>query len=218
MLVPTVLRALTRAAPAASTTTAMVSRHGWGLHCASSRGLASKSSSKSSGDGPPPLNEEVLELGLGQVRLVLPDGVQELVDPEAAMGMARDAGLDLVMVAAKAVPPVCKLLDFRKLKYENATRTREQARKQREARTVTKEIRLSETIGKHDLGVKLAQVEGFLQKKYHVTVSINNPKSKKLALESILAFEEQLSGLAVSEQPVRVKGNKLALVLMPPKD
>ena len=97
-----------------------------------------------------------------EVRLVGPNGEQVgIVRVEQALQLAQEADLDLVEVAPHARPPVCKLMDFGKFKYESDMKAREARRNQ--AHTVLKEIRLRLKIDPHDYGTKKGHVERFLK-------------------------------------------------------
>jgi translation initiation factor IF-3 len=106
-----------------------------------------------------------------EVRLVGPNGEQVgIVRVEDALRLAQEADLDLVEVAPQARPPVCKLMDFGKFKYESDMKAREARRNQ--AHTVLKEIRLRLKIDPHDYGTKRGHVERFLKQGDKVKVMI----------------------------------------------
>lgn len=106
-----------------------------------------------------------------EVRLVGPNGEQVgIVRIEQALQLAQEADLDLVEVAPQARPPVCKLMDFGKFKYESDMKAREARRNQ--ANTVLKEIRLRLKIDPHDYGTKRGHVERFLKAGDKVKVMI----------------------------------------------
>lgn len=106
-----------------------------------------------------------------EVRLVGPNGEQVgIVRVEDALRLAQEADLDLVEVAPQARPPVCKLMDFGKFKYESDMKAREARRNQ--AHTVLKEIRLRLKIDPHDYGTKKGHVERFLKQGDKVKVMI----------------------------------------------
>ena len=106
-----------------------------------------------------------------EVRLVGPNGEQVgIVRIETAIQLAQESDLDLVEVAPQARPPVCKLMDFGKYKYESAMKAREARKNQ--AHTVLKEIRLRLKIDPHDYGTKRGHVERFLKQGDKVKVMI----------------------------------------------
>jgi len=89
---------------------------------------------------------------------------------EKALELARNEGLDLVEVASQANPPVCKIMDFSKFKYEEEKRERQILKKQRQHRL--KEIRIHLNIEEHDYQVKLHQILNFLKKKNKVKINL----------------------------------------------
>ena len=106
-----------------------------------------------------------------EVRLVGPSGEQVgIVSITDALRLAQEADLDLVEVAPMARPPVCKLMDFGKFKYESALKTRESRKNQ--AQTVIKEIKIRPKIDPHDYGTKKGHVERFLRQGDKVKVTI----------------------------------------------
>ena len=106
-----------------------------------------------------------------QVRLVGPDGNQlGVVSIQNALEMANQYDLDLVEVAPQATPPVCRIIDFSKFKYDQEKKEREAKKHQRQSRL--KEIRLKPNIDDHDYQTKVRQAIGFLKKKDKVKVSL----------------------------------------------
>jgi len=106
-----------------------------------------------------------------QVRLVGPDGGQLGVVPiQKALEIAGQHDLDLVEVAAQANPPVCRIIDYSKFKYDQEKKEREAKKHQKQVKT--KEIRLKPNIDEHDYQVKVKHAIVFLQKKDKVKVSL----------------------------------------------
>jgi translation initiation factor IF-3 len=106
-----------------------------------------------------------------QVRLVGPDGSQlGVVSIQNALDIANQHELDLVEVAPQASPPVCRVIDFSKFKYDQEKKEREAKKHQRQSRL--KEIRLKPNIDDHDYQVKVKHAVGFLKKKDKVKVSL----------------------------------------------
>ena len=106
-----------------------------------------------------------------QVRLIGPDGSQlGLVPIQRALDLANQNELDLVEVAAAANPPVCRIIDFSKFKYDQEKKEREAKKHQKQSRL--KEIRLKPNIDDHDYQVKLRQIVTFLRKKDKVRVNL----------------------------------------------
>jgi translation initiation factor IF-3 len=136
--------------------------------------------------------------------------------PEA-LRLAREADLDLVEVAPMANPPVCRLLDYGKFKYEQAKKERE-SRKGQHA-SVLREIRMRPTIDSHDLEMKARNAEKFLKggDKVKVTVMFRgrqmvHPEIGRAILEKVAT---QLKEVSVVEKPANMEGRFLSTVLAP---
>jgi len=111
------------------------------------------------------------EIRAPKVRLIDAEGKQMGILPrKQALEIARKEGLDLVEVAPQANPPVCRLLDYGKFKYQ-MDKKRKKNRKKQSSDTL-KEIRLSYKIGEHDLQIKVRKVEQFLREGHRVKLSI----------------------------------------------
>ncbi|MBC8356073.1 MAG: translation initiation factor IF-3 [Planctomycetes bacterium] len=105
---------------------------------------------------------------ISPVRVIAADGTQLGILPtEDALAKSREAGLDLVEVAPEATPPVCKIMDYGKFKYDKKKKTHQHSHA-----TKTKEIRLRPKTGEHDIDFKVKQAIGFLNHKDKVQVSV----------------------------------------------
>lgn len=112
------------------------------------------------------INEQIR---VSQVRVIDADGVQlGIIPTEQALGVARESGLDLVEVAPKEKPPVCRIMDYGKFKYQRSKKLHRGHSHQ----TRTKEIRLRPKTGQHDIDFKVKQAKQFLQHKDKVQVSV----------------------------------------------
>ena len=110
------------------------------------------------------------QIRISQVRVISEDGEQlGIISTEQALNRARDIGLDLVEVAPNEKPPVCRIMDFGKYKYE---KSKKRAGQSSGHHGKTKEIRLRPKTGEHDIGFKVKQAVGFLQHKDKVQVSV----------------------------------------------
>ena len=134
-----------------------------------------------------------------------------------ALAMARERGLDLVEVAPNSNPPVCRVLDYGKFKYEQAKKERE-SRKGQHA-SVLREIRMRPKIDKHDLEMKAHNAEKFLKNgdKVKVTVMFRgremvHPEIGRALLDSVA---EQLKEVSVIERPANMEGRFLSTILAP---
>lgn len=147
-----------------------------------------------------------------------PDGVQIGIKKlTEAFWLAEQLGLDLVEVAPDAKPPVVRLMDYGKYKYEQSVRNRE-ARK-RQTRTVVKEIKFKPKISRHDYGVKLKRAEEFLSEgdKIKVTLwfrgrEVDHPELGREILERLI-FD--LVEVADVEQTPSMEGRNMTMVLAP---
>lgn len=153
-----------------------------------------------------------------EVRLVAPDGSQIGVKKLAeAMWLADQLGLDLVEVAPEAKPPVCRLMDYGKYKYEQSVREREARKHQK--RTVIKELRMAPRIGDHDFDITLRRALEFLDEgdKVRVTVRFRGreqerPEFGRRLLDRLV---ERVGDAAQIEQTPTQEGRLMTMVLAP---
>ena len=138
---------------------------------------------------------------------------------QQALQVARDRNLDLVEVASTAIPPVCRLLDYGRFKYEQAKKERD-SRKARKA-SMVREVRLRPRIGIQDLDCKVRLIDRLLTggDKVKVTVifrgrEVTRPELGKKVLEEVL---RGLKDKAVVDQPLQMEERSLSLYFAPPK-
>ncbi len=151
-----------------------------------------------------------------EVRLIDEDGTMIGVMPlPQALEMARDRDLDLVEVSPMAVPPVCKLMDYGRFKYEQRKKENE-ARKHQKV-TELREIRLKPRTGEHDIQVKTRKIEEFLAEGDKVKVSVlfrgremAHPELGRTLLESIA---NNLKGTATIERTPIMEGKMLSMIV-----
>ena len=152
------------------------------------------------------------------VRLVKEDGTMVGVTPiREALAMAADAGLDLVEISPNAEPPVCKILDFGKFKYE-IQKKRNEARKKQKVIDV-KEIKLRPGIDEHDYEVKMRAVTRFLEEgdKVKVTMRFRGREMvhQELGAQVLEKVRTQFDAAAKVEQMPRLEGRQMVMVLAP---
>lgn len=137
-----------------------------------------------------------------------------------ALRKAEDANLDLVLVSPSAKPPVARIMDYGKYRYEQQRKEREQRKNQKTQQT--KEIRLSPAIDENDLQTKLRQGNKFIKKGDKVKVSIRFKgraiTHKDLGREVLQRFAEEMSDVAQVEQQPRMEGRSMQLMLAPKDD
>ena len=151
-----------------------------------------------------------------EVRLIGTDGEQlGIMSAREAQAMADEAGLDLVKISPKAVPPVCKIIDYGKYRYE-LSRKEKDARKKQKVMEV-KEVRMSPNIDTNDLNVKVASARKFLEKGNKVKVSIRF-RGRELAHTAdsrpmMEDFAQQLSDVAVVDKAPKMEGRFMTMFL-----
>jgi translation initiation factor IF-3 len=155
-----------------------------------------------------------------EVRLVGPNGEQVgIVRVEDALRLAAEADLDLVEVAPQARPPVAKLMDFGKFKYEAAMKAREARKNQ--INTVIKEIKLRPKIDSHDYGTKKGHVERFLKAgdKVKVTIMFRGREQSRpeLGFRLLQRLAEDVAELGFVESSPKQDGRNMVMVLGPTK-
>jgi translation initiation factor IF-3 len=157
---------------------------------------------------------------VAEVRLVGPNGEQVgIVRVEDALRLAQDADLDLVEVAPDARPPVCKIMDFGKFKYEADMKAREARRNQ--TNTVLKEIRFRLKIDPHDYGTKKGHVERFLSAGDKVKVMImfrgREQSRPEMGIRLLQRLADDVSELGFVESAPKQDGRNMIMVLGPVK-
>lgn len=152
------------------------------------------------------------------MRLVDAEGEQAgVVGLEEALRMAEDAGMDLVEISPNAEPPVCKILDYGKFKYEQQKKANEARKKQK---TVdVKEIKVRPGIDDHDYEVKMKAARRFLESgdKVKVTMRFRGREMahQNLGLELLKKMREELGPLSKVEMEPRFEGRQVMMVLAP---
>lgn len=153
-----------------------------------------------------------------EVRLIDAEGNQlGIVDTRQALQMAQDAGLDLVEVAAQAQPPVCKILDYGKHKYDTAKKAREAKKK---SHTVdVKGIRMRYGTEEHDLQYRIENARKFLEDgdKVQVTLifrgrEVSHPEIGRAQLEKL---SQALADIAVVERAPVLEGKRMTVLIAP---
>ena len=161
------------------------------------------------------INEEIRD---AEVRLIDENGNQQgIVSIDVALRMAEAADLDLVKIAPMAVPPVCKIMDYGKYRFEQTKREKENRKNQKVIEL--KEIRLSATIDQHDMEVKAKACTKFLSNGDKVKVSIRF-RGREMAHtnigEQILRdFADKCSELANLDKQPKLEGRNMSMFLSP---
>ena len=160
------------------------------------------------------INEQIRDR---EIRLIGEDGEQlGIMSARDAMKLAREANLDLVKIAPTAKPPVCKIIDYGKYRYEQARREKEARKKQKTIEV--KEIRLSPNIDTNDLKTKVNQARKFVSggNKVKVAVRFRGRELAHTAVgKTILEdFAQKLSDIAVIDKPAKLEGKSMVMFLV----
>ena len=159
------------------------------------------------------INEQIRDK---EVRVIGENNEQlGIMSVDEAMKLAEEAGVDLVKIAPNAAPPVCRIIDYGKLRYEQARKEKEARKKQKVIEI--KEIRMSPNIDTNDLNTKIAAAKKFLQKGDRVKVTLRfrgremaHMNNSKYILDD---FAEALADVAVVEKAPKVEGRSLTMFL-----
>ena len=159
------------------------------------------------------INEQIRDR---EIRLIGEDGEQlGIMAAREAMKIAQEAELDLVKIAPAAKPPVCKIIDYGKYKYEQARKEKEAKKKQKTVEV--KEVRLSPNIDTNDLNTKINNAKKFISKGNKVKVTLRfrgremaHVQQSKHILDD---FAETLADVAVVEKPAKMEGRAMSMVL-----
>ena len=163
----------------------------------------------------PRINERIR---VPEVRLVGPNGEQVgIIGIEDALRIAQDADLDLVEVAPEARPPVCKIMDYGKFKYESAVKAREARKNQ--VNTVIKEMKLRPKIDSHDYETKKSHIIRFLSAgdKVKVTIMFRGREQSRpeIGFRLLTKLAEDLTELGFVEAAPRQDGRNMTMVIAP---
>ncbi|MBR0172495.1 MAG: translation initiation factor IF-3 [Lachnospiraceae bacterium] len=160
------------------------------------------------------INEQIRDK---EVRVIGEDGEQLGVMPiEEALKKAEEAEADLVKIAPNANPPVCRIVDYGKFRYEQLRKQKEARRKQRTVEV--KEIRMSPNIDKNDLNTKMSAARKFLEKGNRVKVTLRF-RGREMAhmgasVHILTDFAKELEDIAVVDRAPKVEGRSMTMLLM----
>ena len=159
------------------------------------------------------INEQIRDK---EIRVIGENGDQlGIMSPKEAMKLAQEADLDLVKIAPKAQPPVCKIIDYGKYRYELARKEKEAKKKQKTVEV--KEVRLSPNIETNDLNTKVNNAKKFISKGNKVKVTLRfrgremaHVQQSKHILDD---FAKMLEDVAVVEKAAKLEGRNMSMVL-----
>ena len=159
------------------------------------------------------INEQIRDR---EIRLIGSNGEQlGIMSAREAMKIAQEAELDLVKIAPQAKPPVCKIIDYGKFKYEQ-TRKEKEARKKQKTVEI-KEVRLSPNIDTNDLNTKVNNARKFLSKGTKVKVTLRFRGREMAHVQQsrhiLDDFAQTLADIATVEKPAKMEGRAMSMVL-----
>ena len=163
------------------------------------------------------------QIKVQQVLVIGPNGEQVGVKSiQDARTLASYAALDLVLISPNANPPVCKVMDYNKFKYENKKKAKENIKKQRSANLDIKEYRLSVAIDIHDFNTRVKNSSKYLEKGHRVKASIRfrgrEMAHTELGRDVLYKFADALKEVADIEQRPILDGRNMTMMLMPKKE
>lgn len=160
------------------------------------------------------------QIRAGEVRVIDPEGKQlGVMSLQEALARAKEFELDLVEIGPNAQPPVCKIIDYKKFKYERAKA--EQEAKKKSKNVEVKEFKVGPYIGANDLAMRIGRMKEFLEGKDRVKFLVNFPGRSithmELGYEKIAYVTEQLQEVGSQEAPPRREGKNLVVHFVPAK-
>jgi translation initiation factor IF-3 len=138
-----------------------------------------------------------------------------------ALTIASYAGFDLVLISPNATPPVCKIMDYSKYKYESQKKAKENQKRQRETNLDIKEYRFSVSIDIHDFNTRVKNASEYLKKGHKIKASLKfkgrEMAHTELGKDVLMRFANALEEIAQIEQMPKLEGRFISMMLMPKK-
>ena len=161
------------------------------------------------------INEQIRQIPSKEVRVVTDEGQIGIMDIDSALKAAEERDLDLVEISPQADPPVCKIMDYRKFKFDQSKKLRKERKQQT---TVTlKEIRLRPSIDTHDYEFKKRNARKFIDHgdKVKVTMRFRGREFSRqdMGLDVLNRLASELSDIAKVESPPRLEGRQMVMIL-----
>lgn len=164
------------------------------------------------------LNEEIIDF-TDRVRLVTGEGEPKIVDSHKALEIAYNKGLDLVLVAPNSNPPVAKIMDYGKYKYEKEKKKKEAKKKQ--VKIEVKEIKFTSKIQENDINYKVKHIKEFISKGKHVKLRVflrgRELATPEKGFEVINKVWEMIKDVAEKQNEPKLEGNYINLLVTPIK-
>lgn len=160
------------------------------------------------------------QIRVPQVRVLRGEEQLGVMQTDEARRLAQDADLDLVEIVADARPPVCRIMDYGRFKYEQKLKNKENAKKQRESQIQLKELRLRPGIADHDTDTKIGQAKRFLEEGMKVLFNLQFRGQREMAhkdkgFEVMQRVVKTLEPYCVVEKAPKLEGNRITCFLAP---
>lgn len=158
-----------------------------------------------------------------EVMVIGPNGEQLGVKGiKDAITLANYAGFDLVLINPKGVPPVCKIMDYNKHKYESQKKVKENLKRQRETNLEMKEYRFSVNIDIHDFNTRVRNAMEYLKKGHKIKASLKfrgrEMTHQELGKNVLIRYADALSEVSIIEKQPSMDGRFMNMILMPNKE
>ncbi|MGL2450012.1 translation initiation factor IF-3 [Helicobacter pylori] len=165
-------------------------------------------------------NEVLLngDINFKEVRCVGDSGeVYGIISSKEALNIAQNLGLDLVLISANAKPPVCKVMDYNKFRYQNEKKIKEAKKKQKQIEI--KEIKLSTQIAQNDINYKVKHAREFIEANKHVKFKVvlkgRESQNSKAGLDVLLRVQTMMEDLANPEKEPKTEGRFVSWMFVP---
>ncbi|MGL2909983.1 translation initiation factor IF-3 [Helicobacter pylori] len=165
-------------------------------------------------------NEVLLngDINFKEVRCVGDSGeVYGIISSKEALNIAQNLGLDLVLISASAKPPVCKVMDYNKFRYQNEKKIKEAKKKQKQIEI--KEIKLSTQIAQNDINYKVKHAREFIEANKHVKFKVvlkgRESQNSKAGLDVLLRVQTMMEDLANPEKEPKTEGRFVSWIFVP---
>lgn len=158
------------------------------------------------------------DINFKELRCVGDDGeVYGIISSKEALKIAQNLGLDLVLISASAKPPVCKVMDYNKFRYQNEKKIKEAKKKQKQIEI--KEIKLSTQIAQNDINYKVKHAREFIEANKHVKFKVvlkgRESQNSKAGLDVLLRVQTMMQDLANPEKEPKTEGRFVSWMFVP---
>ncbi len=158
------------------------------------------------------------DINFKEVRCVGDNGeVYGIISSKEALKIAQNLGLDLVLISANAKPPVCKVMDYNKFRYQNEKKIKEAKKKQKQIEI--KEIKLSTQIAQNDINYKVKHAREFIEANKHVKFKVvlkgRESQNSKAGLDVLLRVQTMMQDLANPEKEPKTEGRFVSWMFVP---